>query len=93
MASGDREREPKWSESVAVGRRAFVEEEKRELASRVRSRWIAEDDGASVLRDVDGEYGGHFGIEMGRRNAKPKARSEPGYWRGARRPCGSDQCK
>lgn len=57
LASGDREREPKWSESVAVGRRAFVEEVKRVLASRARYRRIAEDDGASVLRDGDGEYG------------------------------------
>lgn len=57
LASGDRDREPKWSESIAVGRRAFIEEVKRELAGRARYRRIAEDEGASVLRDAAGEYG------------------------------------
>jgi hypothetical protein len=36
---------------------AFVEEVKRELASRARYRRIAGDDGASVLRDGAGGYG------------------------------------
>ncbi len=56
LASGDREREAKWSESVAVGQRAFVEKVKRELAGRARYRRIAEDDGTSVLRDGADEY-------------------------------------
>jgi putative transposase len=41
LASGDREREAKWSESVAVGRRTFVEEMKRELASRTETARVA----------------------------------------------------
>ena len=56
LASGDREREPEWSESIAVGRRAFVEEVKRELAGRARYRRIVEDDGESVLRDGEEAY-------------------------------------
>ena len=50
-------REPKWSDASALGRRSFVEEVQRNLAARALYRQIAEEDGASVLRDADGTYG------------------------------------
>jgi hypothetical protein len=46
----------RWSESLAVGRCAFVGEVKRELGGRAQYQRTSEDDGASVLRDGDGEY-------------------------------------
>lgn len=57
LASRHPAREPKWSEAIAVGRRSFVEEVQRNLGARARYRRIAEEDGASVLRDADGIYG------------------------------------
>ena len=56
LASGQRSREPKWSEAIAVGRRGFVEEVQRQLRVRARYRQIAEEDGGSVLREADGVY-------------------------------------
>ncbi len=56
LASGHHRREPKWSEAIAVGRRSFVEEVQRNLGAQARYRRIAEQDGASVLRDADGTY-------------------------------------
>ena len=57
LASGHHAREPKWSEAIAVGRRSFVEEVHQNLGARARRRKIAEEDGASMLRDADGTYG------------------------------------
>ena len=57
LASGHHARAPKWSEAIAVGRRSFVEEVQRNLGGRARYREIAEEDGASVLREPDGTYG------------------------------------
>ena len=57
LASGQRARKPQWSEAVAVGRRAFVEEVHRNLGARARYRQIAEEDGVSVLREADEVYG------------------------------------
>jgi putative transposase len=56
LASGQRSREPQWSEAIAVGRRGFVEEVQRQLRVRARYRQIAEEDGGSVLREADGVY-------------------------------------
>jgi hypothetical protein len=57
LADGRLSREPKWSEAIAVGRRCFVEEVQRNLGARSHYRSIAEDDGASVLRETDEPYG------------------------------------
>lgn len=57
LTSGHHAREPKWSEGIAVGRHSFVEEVQRNLGARARYRQIGEEDGASVLRDADAEYG------------------------------------
>ncbi len=57
LASGHNAREPKWSEAIAVGRRSFVEDVQRSLGVQARYRRIAEEDGASVLRDAVATYG------------------------------------
>jgi hypothetical protein len=57
MWMSSKSREPKWSEAIAVGRRRFVEEVQRNLGTRAHYRSIAEDDGASVLRETDEPYG------------------------------------
>ncbi len=57
LAKGRRAREAKWSEAIAVGRRSFVEEVQRNLGAQARHRVIAEEDGASVLREAEGTYG------------------------------------
>ena len=57
LASGRGAREPQWSEAIAVGRRAFVEDVQRALGARARHRRISEADGTSLLREADGIYG------------------------------------
>jgi len=57
LASGQGAREPQWSEAIAVGRRSFVEEVQRSLGAPARYRRIAEEDGASVLRESGATYG------------------------------------
>ena len=57
-------RVPEWSESVAVGSRAFVEQVGRELGVRARHRQIESCGELSVLRDPGACYGHHFGGEM-----------------------------
>jgi REP-associated tyrosine transposase len=64
VATGRREREPHWSEAVAVGRRSFVEDMKAELGIRAFHRCIEEVDGAAVLRDPTAAYRPHLGGEM-----------------------------
>jgi len=61
LASARRVREPQWSEAIAVGRRAFVEEIQRQLGVRARYRQIDGADGQSVLREADGVYGAIMG--------------------------------
>jgi len=56
LASSQRSREPQWSEAIAVGRRAFVEDLQRHLGARARYRQILAADGLSVLRDAEEGY-------------------------------------
>ncbi len=51
------EREPRWSECVAVGSRVYVERFRRGLGARGRHRSIERDDGAHVLREAEQAYG------------------------------------
>jgi len=55
---------PEWSESLAVGSRAFVEQVGSELGVRARHRQIESCGNLSVLRDPGASYGGHFDGEM-----------------------------
>src|SRR5262249_10453327 len=64
LASGRTEREPQWSEAVAVGRRSFVERVQHELGTRASYRQVAGTDGASVLREPTPPFGPHSNGEM-----------------------------
>jgi hypothetical protein len=49
-------RESRWTESVAVGSRAFIEETKQQSGFRAKGRKINEDEETFELREKDGEY-------------------------------------
>ena len=70
LTQGKLERDPQWSEALAVGRRAFVERIKEQLGHRARYRRVEEWNGASVLREAAASYRHHSGAEIGglRRN-------------------------
>jgi putative transposase len=70
LAKGRTEREPQWSEALAVGRRSFVERVQAELSTRALHRRIDEADGAAVLRDPAPAYGAHSSDEMGAPSSK-----------------------
>lgn len=56
LARGRAEREPQWSEAVAVGRRSFVERVQEELGTRALHRHVQDGNGAWVLRDPTAPY-------------------------------------
>ncbi len=56
LARGKTEREPEWSEAVAVGRRSFVERVRQQLGTRALYRQVQDVNGASVLRDPATPY-------------------------------------
>ncbi len=64
LAAGRPEREPQWSEAVAVGRRSFVERVQEELGTRALYRQVEEIDGAAVLRDPTRPYKAHSSDEI-----------------------------
>jgi putative transposase len=51
-----RQREDRWTESVAVGSRTFVEETKERLGFRAKGRTIAEQDSGFELRETGVSY-------------------------------------
>lgn len=55
--------EPMWSESVAVGRREFVERVQDELGTRAQYREVVADGAAHVLREPPGVYAARFSGE------------------------------
>jgi putative transposase len=57
LRQGRQEREPRWTESVAVGSRSFVERIQHELGNRGRYRTIAVEDGDHFLREPTEPYG------------------------------------
>jgi hypothetical protein len=59
-------RQPQWSESVAVGGRAFAERVLRDLGVRVRDRRVEPCDGAFVVREPPAAYGAHSAPENAR---------------------------
>jgi putative transposase len=63
LRTGGQQRDPRWSESVAVGGREFVEGVRRELGDRGRYRQIEEEGGVHVLREAAAAYGGHSAVE------------------------------
>ena len=66
LRSGEQHRQPEWTESLAIGRREFVERIGGKLGERARYRrveGIGEE--VHVLREGSPPYGPHFGPEMG----------------------------
>ena len=54
------EREPRWTESVAVGSKAFVEKTKAELGIKAIGREVMGADGVYELRERDVSYNAIF---------------------------------
>ena len=65
LRAGTHHRQPEWTESLAVGRREFVEQVEDELGGRARYRQAeAIGDKVHVLREQPPPYGAHFGLEI-----------------------------
>ncbi len=60
LKNGERVREARWSESIAIGREEFVERTKEELGIRARGRKIREMEGQFELRELEAPYNDHF---------------------------------
>jgi hypothetical protein len=58
-----REREPRWTESIAVGSEGFVRETKEKLGIKAMGREVIEADGSYELREPETPYGVDFGPE------------------------------
>ena len=56
-----RERQPRWTESIAVGNEAFVRETKEKLGIRAIGREVIGADGSYELRDPEIPYKAVFG--------------------------------
>jgi putative transposase len=56
-------RESRWTESVAVGSKAFVERTKAELGIKAIGREVMEADGVYELREGEVSYNGNFAGE------------------------------
>jgi putative transposase len=63
LAKGGAQREPEWTESLAVGRREFVEGISTALGNRACHRHVEVLGGAHVLRDPNASYGPTFRAE------------------------------
>ena len=63
LKTGERNREEKWSESIAVGNLSFVEQIKTELGSRGFGRNIISRAESHELRESQLSYEGHLGGE------------------------------
>ena len=59
----NREREPRWTESIAVGCEAFVEKTKAELGIKAIGREVTGEGGAYELREPHVSYNGNFASE------------------------------
>ena len=56
LAGGEQARESKWTESVAVGSRSFVETIKGKLGIRAKRRRFSGTDDESTLREPQADY-------------------------------------
>lgn len=56
LRSGNHDRESKWTESIAVGSRPFLEQTEERLGVRARGRSITSRDGAYELRESEVPY-------------------------------------
>ncbi len=58
-------RDARWSEALAVGSQAFVENVKRKLAMKAKYRNVDEADGSYALREPTSAYRGSLGVKTG----------------------------
>jgi putative transposase len=65
VGKNDLSREIKWSESVAVGTKSFVEKVKDTLGIRVIGRKIVKNIGGYELKEHEESYRRHFGVKRG----------------------------
>ncbi len=63
LKKGDRHRESKWTESIAVGSREFAESTKRRLGIRAKGRTVSDAGGTSELRESQADYIEDFALE------------------------------
>jgi hypothetical protein len=64
VAGGRLQREPQWSEALAVGSRTFVDGVQAALDSRARYRHVQDAPGFSMLRETKPAYKAHFRAEI-----------------------------
>lgn len=69
LARGRLQREPQWSEAVAVGSRRFVDGVQAALGNRARYRQIEDTPDFSLLRETPASYASHFHPEKPRLSA------------------------
>jgi hypothetical protein len=60
-----RNRQPRWTESIAIGNEAFVRETKEKLGIRAIGREAIGADGSYELRDAETPYGAVFSLQNG----------------------------
>jgi len=63
MKSESDHREPKWTESIAVGNRQFVEMTKAQLGTEARGRKVTQENGTYNLKEIQDSYGAVSGPE------------------------------
>jgi len=63
LRSQKRDRESRWTESIAVGSKHFVEATKETLGVKAKGRQVLGENGAYELREPEVPYGSDFGVE------------------------------
>ena len=63
MKEGRHSRDEKWTASIAVGKREFVEKVKERLGAKAQGREVREKTGVYVLNDPEAPYTTNFGSE------------------------------
>lgn len=74
-------RESKWTESIAVGSKEFIEETKERLGMKVLGRDIGEDKDGYELREPQESYSAHFDPQKGLLRAQNAYFWDVSYWK------------
>ncbi|MBW2487456.1 MAG: transposase [Deltaproteobacteria bacterium] len=61
IEQGAGDRQPQWSESIAVGNKKFIEGTIKKLGSRAAGRRVVQSEGQFELKDPEISYNAHFG--------------------------------
>jgi len=59
----ERQRQPEWAESVAVGNEAFILQMRQRMGMDLPGRKIGQVEDAYILREPENTYGDHFDDE------------------------------